>query len=87
MAGDDLDAHEAGLALVASRAPIRETGPPACMAKLIMLRHKINQVNTRRRCSSNHARQAAFTFTVPQIRQPRNASWGRFGRARGKQYH
>ncbi|THH33677.1 hypothetical protein EUX98_g569 [Antrodiella citrinella] len=40
--GDELlDAHEAGLALVASRNPVRETGPPACMAKLIMLRHKV----------------------------------------------
>ncbi|PSS37322.1 hypothetical protein PHLCEN_2v799 [Hermanssonia centrifuga] len=42
MAGDDfLDAHEAGLALVSARNPVRETGPPACMAKLIMLRHKV----------------------------------------------
>ncbi|OBZ76413.1 hypothetical protein A0H81_04036 [Grifola frondosa] len=49
-AGDEiLDAHEAGLAIVASRTPFRETGPPACMAKLIMLRHKIHQDNTRRR--------------------------------------
>ncbi|EFI27748.1 hypothetical protein CC1G_14671 [Coprinopsis cinerea okayama7 len=42
MAGDDtLDAHESGLMLVASRAPFRETGPPANMAKLILLRHKV----------------------------------------------
>lgn len=59
-AGDEmLDAHEAGIALVAYRtshysppccprahslsvgAPFREAGPPACMAKLIMLRHKV----------------------------------------------
>ena len=54
---DALDAHEAGLALVASRTysfcysgvahtfagnPVRESGPPACMAKLIMLRHKVS---------------------------------------------
>jgi hypothetical protein len=61
MAGDDmLDAHEAGLALVAFREPysratsaclvntytgnpVRESGPPACMAKLIMLRHKVRK--------------------------------------------
>ncbi|KAJ3484357.1 hypothetical protein NLI96_g5705 [Meripilus lineatus] len=88
MAGDEfLDAHEAGLALVASRNPVRETGPPACMAKLIMLRHKINQANSRRRCSASHARQAAYTFNVPPLRSPRNAPWARFGRAHGKQYH
>ncbi|KAI0774353.1 hypothetical protein C8Q74DRAFT_1368838 [Fomes fomentarius] len=41
--GDEfLDAYEAGLAVVASRTPFRETGPPACMAKLIMLRHKVS---------------------------------------------
>ncbi|KAH9943364.1 uncharacterized protein BXZ73DRAFT_97406 [Epithele typhae] len=41
--GDEfLDAHEAGLAVVASRTPFRESGPPACMAKLIMLRHKVS---------------------------------------------
>ncbi|KAH8106138.1 hypothetical protein BXZ70DRAFT_1004417 [Cristinia sonorae] len=45
--GDELlDAHEAGLALVASRNPVRETGPPACMAKLIMLRHKVSHPNS-----------------------------------------
>ncbi|KAF8204853.1 hypothetical protein BJ912DRAFT_1052173 [Pholiota molesta] len=37
---DSLDAHEGGLAVVASRNPFRETGPPANMAKLILLRHK-----------------------------------------------
>ncbi len=59
---DSLDAHEAGLTLVASRTckiptavpppqsililpignPFRETGPPANMAKLILLRHKVS---------------------------------------------
>lgn len=129
MAGDELlDAHEAGLALVASRTslwnlprlsgvngfvgnPVRETGPPACMAKLIMLRHKvsvfknlmtpklflylftytvlpqINQANAKRRCSVSHARQAALTFHAASARPPRNATWGRFGRSFGKQYH
>lgn len=55
---ESLDAYEAGLAVVASRAspsvllifysaylspgnPFRESGPPANMAKLILLRHKV----------------------------------------------
>lgn len=58
---ESLDAHEAGLAVVASRMsplcsvlpllltippgnPFRETGPPANMAKLILLRHKVSWV-------------------------------------------
>lgn len=59
---ESLDAHEAGLALVASRTsscslcrigpisqtlqgnPFRETGPPANMAKLILLRHKVRAI-------------------------------------------
>ncbi|KAI0069974.1 hypothetical protein K474DRAFT_1566883, partial [Panus rudis PR-1116 ss-1] len=82
ISGDELlDAHEAGLALVAARNPVRETGPPACMAKLIMLRHKINQANGKRRCSVSHSRP---TYSFP-ARPPRNAPWGRFGRAIGKQ--
>ncbi|KAI0091905.1 hypothetical protein BDY19DRAFT_884829 [Irpex rosettiformis] len=87
MTGDELlDAHEAGLMLVSTRNPVRETGPPACMAKLIMLRHKINQVNSRRRCNNSHARQSTVVFNVSPARPPRNA-W-RFGRSHGKQsYH
>ncbi|KAJ6539027.1 hypothetical protein B0H19DRAFT_960642 [Mycena capillaripes] len=38
---EGLDAHEAGLAMVAARNPFREQGPPANMAKLILLRHKV----------------------------------------------
>ncbi|KAI0289493.1 hypothetical protein BC826DRAFT_914419 [Russula brevipes] len=34
------DSRELGL-VVASRNPFRESGPPACMAKLIMMRHKV----------------------------------------------
>ncbi|KAI0660905.1 hypothetical protein C8Q70DRAFT_1052726 [Cubamyces menziesii] len=112
--GDEfLDAHEAGLAVVASReslhhppprgsvptavrslcvlssldigTPFRESGPPACMAKLIMLRHKIQQDNTKRRNSMNHARRAARTFNVSPARTSRNVPWVRFGRAYGKQ--
>lgn len=85
VAGDELlDAHEAGLTLVAYRNPVRETGPPACMAKLIMLRHKINQANSKRRCNSSHSRQATFTFNVAARSSTRNSPW-RFGRAHGKQ--
>ncbi|OAX43054.1 hypothetical protein K503DRAFT_681959 [Rhizopogon vinicolor AM-OR11-026] len=85
MAGDDmLDAHEAGLALVAFRNPVRETGPPACMAKLIMLRHKI-QTSTRKRRSPTPVRQSR-NFALLQPTRPR-ASWVRFGRNFGNQYH
>ncbi|KAJ7122762.1 hypothetical protein C8R44DRAFT_621581 [Mycena epipterygia] len=38
----DEDAHEVGLAVVAARNPFREQGPPANMAKLILLRHKVS---------------------------------------------
>jgi len=44
-----LDAHEAGIVMVASRTPFRESGPPACMAKLIMLRHKSRSIRTKRK--------------------------------------
>ncbi|KAI0638263.1 hypothetical protein C8Q77DRAFT_1090211 [Trametes polyzona] len=84
--GDEFfDAHEAGLAVVASRTPFRESGPPACMAKLIMLRHKIQQDNTKRRHGMSQARRAARTFNVSPARSPRNVPWVRFGRAYGKQ--
>ncbi|EPT02728.1 hypothetical protein FOMPIDRAFT_1117601 [Fomitopsis schrenkii] len=87
-AGDEmLDAHEAGIALVAYRAPFREAGPPACMAKLIMLRHKINQDKTRKRASVSRARQAAFTYSISSIRSSRDLPFMRFGRMRGKQNH
>ncbi|KAF8414468.1 hypothetical protein L210DRAFT_3386566 [Boletus edulis BED1] len=82
---DALDAHEAGLALVASRNPVRETGPPACMAKLIMLRHKM-QTSTRKRRSPMSARQSR-NFALVQPARPR-ATWVRFGRPfMGKQNH
>ncbi|KAI0352876.1 hypothetical protein OH77DRAFT_1484637 [Trametes cingulata] len=84
--GDEfLDAHEAGLAVVASRTPFRESGPPACMAKLIMLRHKIQQDNTKRRNNHSQARRASRTFNVSPARSSRNVNWARFGRAYGKQ--
>ncbi|KAG0699867.1 hypothetical protein DFH29DRAFT_28501 [Suillus ampliporus] len=85
MAGDDiLDAHESGLALVASRNPFRESGPPVCMAKLIMLRHKI-QTGTRKRRSPTPTRQSRNLGLIQPTRQ--RASWVRFGRNFGHQSH
>ncbi|KAF8076059.1 hypothetical protein FPV67DRAFT_1776658 [Lyophyllum atratum] len=83
MAVDEcLDAHEAGLAVVASRNPFRDNGPPANMAKLILLRHKI-QTNNRKRRSSSHTRQASRS-TPARSKVP----WMRFGRPfGGKSYH
>ncbi|KAG6833850.1 hypothetical protein H0H87_011784 [Tephrocybe sp. NHM501043] len=83
MAADDsLDAHEAGLAVVASRNPFRESGPPANMAKLILLRHKIQTTNRKRR-SSSHTRQ-----TSRSIPARNKVPWVRFGRPfGGKTYH
>jgi len=87
MAVDEaLDAHEAGLAVVASRNPFRETGPPANMAKLILLRHKI-QTSNRKRRSSSQTRQAPRTYAIVSSTRPK-ASWMRFGKPfGGKQYH
>jgi len=87
MAADDsLDAHESGLAMVASRNPFRESGPPANMAKLILLRHKI-QTNNRRRRNSSQTRQAARTYSISSAR-PKVSPWMRFGKPfGGKQYH
>ncbi|KAF9057458.1 hypothetical protein BJ165DRAFT_1520833 [Panaeolus papilionaceus] len=56
-ADDSLDAHENGLALVASRNPFRETGPPANMAKLILLRHKVYS-------DEQQAEKESFTLTT-----------------------
>ncbi|KAF5322910.1 hypothetical protein D9619_001051 [Psilocybe cf. subviscida] len=82
---ESLDAHEAGLAVVASRNPFRETGPPANMAKLILLRHKI-QTSNRKRRSSSHSRQASRNYTIPSTRT--KSPWLRFGKPfGGKQYH
>ncbi|KAF9482018.1 hypothetical protein BDN70DRAFT_875659 [Pholiota conissans] len=82
----DEDAHEVGLAVVASRNPFRETGPPANMAKLILLRHKI-QTSNRKRRSSSQSRQVPRTYSIPLSNRPK-ASWIRFGRPfGGKQYH
>ncbi|KAF8225424.1 hypothetical protein L208DRAFT_1408505 [Tricholoma matsutake] len=78
---ESLDAHEAGLAVVASKNPFRESGPPANMAKLILLRHKIQTTNRRRRSSSQ-------TRQTSRIISPRpKAPWPRFGRSFGGKQH
>ncbi|KAJ4472161.1 hypothetical protein J3R30DRAFT_3523745 [Lentinula aciculospora] len=82
---DSLDAHQSSLAIVAARNPFRESGPPANMAKLILLRHKI-QTTSRRRRNSSHTRQVPRTYTIAQPR-PAKAPWLRFGRSVGKQFH
>jgi hypothetical protein len=80
------DARELSL-IVASRNPFRESGPPACMAKLIMMRHKLNQTNTRRRRTSATApRPAPRQFALPAPRQ-RVAPWIRMSKHFGLQHH
>jgi len=81
---ETLDAHEAGFTVVASRNPFRETGPPANMAKLILLRHKI-QTSNRKRRSSSHVRQPARPYNIVVTRQ--KPSWARFGKAFGGMQH
>ncbi|KAJ3810082.1 hypothetical protein EV368DRAFT_77991 [Lentinula lateritia] len=82
---DSLDAHESGLAVVAARNPFRDSGPPANMAKLILLRHKI-QTTGRKRRSTSHTRQISRPYTIAQPR-PAKAPWLRFGRSAGKQFY
>ncbi|KAJ7499243.1 hypothetical protein FB451DRAFT_1384959 [Mycena latifolia] len=83
---EGLDAHEAGFAVVAARNPFREQGPPANMAKLILLRHKIQTTNRKRRSSSQARQPPRVCSTVQSQRQP--SPWLRFGKAFGrKQYH
>lgn len=92
------DAHELGLALVAARNPFRESGPPACMAKLIMLRHKLNQNSGRKRRSSPppsppprqlQPQLPRTVYALPplslQTRQ-RPLAWARFPKNFGKQH-
>ncbi|KAF9045973.1 hypothetical protein BDZ89DRAFT_1058532 [Hymenopellis radicata] len=83
MAIDEFDAHESSLAAVAARNPFRESGPPANMAKLILLRQKIQSTNRKRR-NSSHTRQAPRSYTSPSRPKP---TWIRFRRPFGaKQY-
>lgn len=74
---DSLEMHETGVAAVASRIPFRETGPPACMAKIVMLRHKINQSTTRKRKQS--VVRTRPVMKTPSPTPPRTrTSWSRF---------
>ncbi|KAF8631169.1 hypothetical protein AX15_002508 [Amanita polypyramis BW_CC] len=82
---ENLDAHEAGFTFVASRNPFRDSGPPANMAKLILLRHKI-QTSNRKRRSSSHTRQLARPYNIVSMRP--KSTWTRFGKAfGGMQFH
>ncbi|KAI0312475.1 hypothetical protein OF83DRAFT_1067118 [Amylostereum chailletii] len=83
------DAHELGLAVVAARNPFRESGPPACMAKLIMLRHKLNQNNARKqRRAPTPVRALPRAYALPTPRpRPVVLSWMRMSRSFGKVYH
>ncbi|KAJ7179437.1 hypothetical protein C8R46DRAFT_1211998 [Mycena filopes] len=86
-ADEGLDAHEAGLAVVAARNPFREQGPPANMAKLILLRHKIQTTNRKRR-SPSQSRQAVRACNIQALSRQQSSPWMRFGKAFGaKQYH
>ncbi|ESK93726.1 hypothetical protein Moror_1424 [Moniliophthora roreri MCA 2997] len=86
-AADDCDAHESSLALVAARNPFRETGPPANMAKLILLRHKIQNANRKRR-NSSVMRQSSRPYIATPTSRPSKAPWLRIGRPFvGKQHH
>ncbi|KAK7061441.1 hypothetical protein R3P38DRAFT_2829520 [Favolaschia claudopus] len=82
-ADEGLDVHETGLAVVAARNPFRESGPPANMAKLILLRHKINTNRKRRNSQSRPPSQRVCNQSL--IRQ---SPWARVGKAfGGKQFH
>ncbi|KAH9955545.1 hypothetical protein BC827DRAFT_1141293 [Russula dissimulans] len=79
---EPLGAHELGL-VVASRNPFRESGPPACMAKLIMMRHKAN--TRRRRTTTSAQRTAPRQFALPTPRQ-RVGPWIRLPKHFGLQH-
>ncbi|KAJ7162547.1 hypothetical protein C8R43DRAFT_1123249 [Mycena crocata] len=85
--GECLDAHEAGLAVVAARNPFREQGPPANMAKLILLRHKIQTTNRKRR-SPSQGRQTPRACHINQSLSRKPSPWIPFRKAfGGKQFH
>jgi len=67
--------------LVSLRNPIRETGPPVCMAKLIMLRHKINQSGQKKRRLTGHARHSRSVSRATNLHhRPRAFAWMKFGK-------
>ncbi|TFL05504.1 hypothetical protein BDV98DRAFT_499806 [Pterulicium gracile] len=79
---DALDLHNARLALVASRNPFKDDGQVACMAKLIMMRHKVRFSPRKQRRAAPHSRQAARSYNLSAHRS--NNPWLRFGRPFGK---
>ncbi|KAF9647033.1 hypothetical protein BDM02DRAFT_3117627 [Thelephora ganbajun] len=94
---DDINIHESTIMRVSLRNPVRESGPPACMAKLIMMRHRINQVNSKKKggnASTRHrshspspVRKLAPPPLLPFSTKSRNLAWLRFNRRSGKQFH
>ncbi|KAJ7638515.1 hypothetical protein FB45DRAFT_903105 [Roridomyces roridus] len=87
LATDDGLEHENGFTMVvAARQPFREGPTPANMAKLILMRQKIQTTNRKRRSPSQTTRKPARVYTISQSRQA--SPWHRFGKAFGaKQYH
>ncbi|KAF7301530.1 hypothetical protein MIND_00718500 [Mycena indigotica] len=85
LAADDVDAHDQSPTLVASRNPFRENAPPANMAKLLMMRQKIQTTNRRRRSPSN-SRPPLRPLNQNLPRKP--SPWTRISKAfRNKQYY
>ncbi|KDQ64942.1 hypothetical protein JAAARDRAFT_243336 [Jaapia argillacea MUCL 33604] len=86
---ENFDGHESGMLRVSSRNPFRETSDPVNMAKLIMLRHKMNQCNTRKRrtVSVSYTRQASRCSSPARSGRSPKTTWMRLGRARGRQSH
>ncbi|KAK0231115.1 hypothetical protein IW262DRAFT_1342285 [Armillaria fumosa] len=80
---ESFDVHQSGLTAVAARNPFRESGPPANMAKLILLRHKI-QTSNRKRRSASQTRQTSRSYSIPIRPKP---SWIRFRRPFGGKQH
>ncbi|KAL5530291.1 hypothetical protein ACEPAF_6548 [Sanghuangporus sanghuang] len=82
-AGDDAsDFYLSDINLVALRNPVRESGPPVNMAKLIMLRHKINSAGQKKRSRLGHPRHirsiSRTNTMLPQ--RPRAFAWMRLGK-------
>ncbi|KAJ7228972.1 hypothetical protein GGX14DRAFT_616175 [Mycena pura] len=87
LAEEGLDNHEKGLAMVAARNPFQPQGPPANMAKLILLRQKIQTTNRRRR-SPSQPRQPLRACNINQSHSRPPSPWLRLGKAFGqKQFH
>nr|GAT53860.1 predicted protein [Mycena chlorophos] len=85
LAADDVDAYDQTRILVATRNPFRETGPPANMAKLIMLRQKIQTTSRSRRRSPSHGRPPLRPLNQNVHRKP--SPWTRISKAFRKKQH